>query len=1481
MKVNFIEDCLEGDAASWFDVEQADLQESNPNRKFLYEALVKRFINPEDANITKTELMRLRHSWGKATEYLGKFTHYVKLIGISEDIQLTIMLFQVRPTINHAFSQLPTDKQTLEELKNLLIKYDASKDTYCDEVLERQANYKDKEPLIANLLGIHGSLYSRNPIRKPSRSFASKPKSLPSAQKGKSNSSNSENKSNTPNGNKNSKPSSNNPHSNYLCEEQVKQWNLPNPDPAKYPVVLTTVKPHKGNKQVITSSLLDTGSTTNIIHMDLVKMLGIKTIPSDTVVKVMGGNVLMHYITEEFIVEMNLAPLGSTQGEVRRFKLRCHVTDQLPSSILLGSKFLKTHFFCILTQHDHSFIIKLGPTTTELESNSGLPPCQRKDDFEEVQFIIEIKDSPSDETVLNVNDQNPELTELIKSIPKEYLDLLEAFNEDRAEVLPEHRVYDCSIDLKPNATLYYGPVYPTTPTERQIIKEYVDDMERKGFIRRSRSPAGYPILVHDKKDGGSRICVDYRKLNDQTIKNAYPIPLVLSVFESMKGAQYFTKLDLKSAYNLIRIKEGDEYKTAFRTEFGHYEYLVMPFGLTNAPAVFQSFINDIFNEQINRYVQVYLDDIIIYSKTLEEHIQHVRTVLQLIIDNHLVAKLKKCEFHKSEVEFLGHIISREGIKTDPKKIEAVKNWPIPTTVKEVQSFVGLCNYYRRFISDFSKVAKPLHSLTKKNVNFKWTDECNKSFNLLKELLTSAPVLLCPDHEKPFVVECDASDYAIGGVLSQEGEDKALHPVYYFSRTLNSAELNYSTTEKELLAIRQAFIDWRHLLQGAKYPITVYSDHRNLLFATKPQLLSQRQARWQEYFATFDFRIIYRPGKKNGKADVLSRRPDHLLKVSKELSETSLLQPSQLEGFNDDKECYFAMETNFIDDLKQCYLQDETACQILKDLEVPIQDYPWTLSDGLLVRSKHPEQVYVPNQLRLLVIKLNHDAPTAGHLGVDKTYDILKRNFYWNNMRQDVESFIRSCCVCKAMKSDHHAPYGSMVRIPLPELPWQHLQIDFITDLPSRPRNSTSSFDPSNPNHHQGTIMVTSCYLTKMIHLVGFKHLPTARDTATAFLNHIFKLHGFPLSIVTDRGTQFDSRLWSQLMEFFNIDHRIATTGHHRTIGQVERNNDYVETYLCCFTEQFDDLSWMDHLYLAEFCYNNSIHASTKQPPFLAVYNYQIHSNPQVADLVSSLGLHPLIDSFSHNLADLKHTLEINRNRYLDEKDKHLYPNFKRFKVHDLVWLRKPVNYHPPLAFKLQTRKYGPFKVTGVDESKLNYRLDLSTSPFPRIYPIFHISELEPYYPTPHNLLHNHPNSNEITKILNSRKSGHFYEYLVTFADSSQRWINADIIDKDDYYSKILSDYLTSNSPTPFRTNHSPTTKQHRHISHLRHSHQHRLNFPSTPYPSFTPHFPSTPLFATPPQFPSYATPLYATLPSLPLPSRNTFLNPPSWIRFFL
>jgi len=449
-------------------------------------------------------------------------------------------------------------------------------------------------------------------------------------------------------------------------------------------------------------------------------------------------------------------------------------------------------------------------------------------------------------------------------------------------------------------------------------------------------------------------------------------------------------------------------------------------------------------------------------------------------------------------------------------------------------------------------------------------------------------------------------------------------------------------------------------------------------------------------------------------------------------------------------------------------------------------------DSLQVRKENLEQVYVPQELRKTILQLYHDSEYAGHQGIKKTYDLITRYYYWPHIRKDISAYVKACNICITQKDTTHAKYGRTVRIPLAKLPWQEVEIDFITNLPLKSSNRVDD-GSNNPTEitnttSGGCVMVCSDKLTKMIHLVGFKHLPTARETARAYLRNLFKLHGFPLGITTDRGTQFTSQLWKKLMEFFNVEIHLATTDHHETVGQVERNNAYVETYLRCFVKQFEDEEWMDYLYLAEFCYNNSVHAMTQQAPFTTLYNYQVHCDPRTAELVHSLGSSKIIDSFAHNLANLKHILEINRTRFMDKVDERRIDNLPEIRLLDLVWLKKPSNYHPLPFYKLTTRKYGPYKVIGVDKNKNNYRLDLSNSPFPNMYPVFHISELEPYHTSPTSLETPPSGPDKIIKIIGSRKHNDEYQYLVTKNNYHQDWVPADVIDKNGYYQPLLKEY---------------------------------------------------------------------------------------------
>ncbi|XP_062403850.1 uncharacterized protein LOC134094368 [Sardina pilchardus] len=459
----------------------------------------------------------------------------------------------------------------------------------------------------------------------------------------------------------------------------------------------------------------------------------------------------------------------------------------------------------------------------------------------------------------------------LSRVPSEYHDLSEVFSKERATSLPPHRPYDCAIDLLPGAFPPRGRIFSLASTETKAMEEYITASLEAGIIRPSSSPAGAGFFFVGKKDGGLRPCIDYRGLNKVTVRNRYPLPLMSSAFELLQGATTFTKLDLRNAYHLVRIREGDEWKTAFNTPTGHYEYLVMPFGLTNAPAVFQALINDVLRDWLNKSVFVYLDDILIFSKSLHEHVHQVRLVLQRLLDNNLFVKPEKCEFHVSEVSFLGFILSQGNLCMDPKKTLAVRDWSQPTSVKEVQRFLGFANFYRKFIRGFSSVVAPLTNLTKKQPGpFVWSPEAERAFQTLKVRFTSAPILTLPDPCLPFVVEVDASDLAVGAVLSQRLPDGKLHPCAFLSSRLSPAERNYDVGDRELLAIKMALEEWRHWLEGAQNPFLVWTDHKNLEYVQKAKRLNPRQARWALFFNRFDFVLSYRPGSKNQKPDALSR-----------------------------------------------------------------------------------------------------------------------------------------------------------------------------------------------------------------------------------------------------------------------------------------------------------------------------------------------------------------------------------------------------------------------------------------------------------------------------------------------------------------------------------------------------------------------------------------------------------------------------------
>lgn len=437
--------------------------------------------------------------------------------------------------------------------------------------------------------------------------------------------------------------------------------------------------------------------------------------------------------------------------------------------------------------------------------------------------------------------------------------------------LPPSRGVEHLIELVPGTTPPSKPTYQMSAYELKELKTQLEAAVKKGHVRPSKSPYGAPVIFVKKKDGSLRLCVDYRALNNATVKNKYPLPRMDELFDRVQGAKYFSRIDLISGFYQIRVAEADVEKTAFRTRYGHYEYMVLPMGLTNAPATFMHLMNETFRDYLDDFVLCFLDDVLIYSDTLEEHERHVRLVLERLRKVKLYAKLSKCEFFMKEVEFLGHRIGADGLKVMDGKVVAINEWPIPKKVSDIRSFLGLAGFYRKFIKDFSKIAAPLTELTKDDVTFEWKEEQQRAFDQLKLAAKTAPVLLIADPNLPYVVHTDASGFAVGAVLQQD-QGRGLQPVAYLSKKMLPAETRYPVHEQELLAIIVACTAWRPYLHGTRFK--VMTDHHSLRYFLTQPMLSGRQARWKDRLAEFDFVIEYIEGKTNVVADGLSRRSDH-------------------------------------------------------------------------------------------------------------------------------------------------------------------------------------------------------------------------------------------------------------------------------------------------------------------------------------------------------------------------------------------------------------------------------------------------------------------------------------------------------------------------------------------------------------------------------------------------------------------------------
>ncbi len=634
---------------------------------------------------------------------------------------------------------------------------------------------------------------------------------------------------------------------------------------------------------------------------------------------------------------------------------------------------------------------------------------------------------------------------------------------------------------------------------------------------------------------------DYRRLNSLTVKNQYPLPLIPELIDRLQDAALFTKLDICWGYNNVRIREGDQEKGAFKTNLGLYEPCVMFFGLTNSPSTFQTMMDTIFRDlTATGEVVIYMDDILIATpNNVPHHRQLVHQVLDKLEEHDLFLKPEKCTFKVPEIEYLGLVIGRGRVRMDHVKVQGVDDWQRPKNLKELRGWMGFINFYRRFIKGFSKIARVLNELTKKGVQWEWTEEREEAFQKLKGLICAEPVLLMPRLEQPFELEVDTSNYAIGTTLNQKDEQGRWHPVAYYSTTLSETERNYDIYDKELLAVVKSLRHWRTYLAGAPHQIVIHTDHSNLLYWKEPRKISRRIACEFQELQEYNFVLKHVAGNKNAQADALSRRPDY--DTREEDNDNVTVLPAQVFIHLAGSEAVEEVDTR--SKINMSNLENEETIRGWANTHQLHQEHnTWWKGDALVVAGD--------NNLKRGVISAFHDPPYRRHPGIGNTVALLKQNYWWPNLKKDVEEYVKGCTACQANKINTHHQKPRLFPITTdPEAqPFEVITMDFITKLP-----------PSRG--YDSILTITDHDCTKAALFIPCNETITSEGVAKLYLQHAYPHYGIPKRLITDRGSQFISIFMRNLCQVLGIKQNISSAYHPQTDGQSERSNQWVEQFL--------------------------------------------------------------------------------------------------------------------------------------------------------------------------------------------------------------------------------------------------------------------------------------------------------------------------------
>lgn len=833
--------------------------------------------------------------------------------------------------------------------------------------------------------------------------------------------------------------------------------------------------------------------------------------------------------------------------------------------------------------------------------------------------------------------------------------------------------------------------YPVSPAMQQVINEELDHMLADGIVEPSTSPWSSPILMVKKPNGKHRFCVDFRRLNSVTKKDAYPLPFVNTILDRLRDGHFLSSIDIRAAYWQVKVREKDREKTAFTVPGrGLFQFVRMPFGLHNAPATWQRLIDQVVGVDLEPYCFVYLDDIVICTSDFDQHVEVLEKVFQRLLAAGLVINTEKCEFCRPQLRYLGFVVDELGLRVDPEKVTAILNLQQPRNQKEVRQFLGTCSWYRRFISDFSTRTAPLNKLLRKNQRFEWTDSADQAFMDIKQAIIDAPVLSCPDFEKPFELHTDSSGYGLGCVLMQtiEGNPRV---IAYASKTLNKAQRNYSATERECLAVVWGIEKFRPYLEGTHF--TVVTDHSSLRWLCNLKDPQGRLARWAVRLQPYDYEILHKKGKDHVLPDALSRSP-----LPDKTSALMIDNPA--EPSNDP--WYEAMK--------------------LKVQNEPARFPDWKVQGNRLFKHQAAEfdvangwKLVIPKEKRSSILKECHDDFTSGHQGDARTYHRVNDKYYWPQLRSDVKRYVQKCRICQQAKPAPGKPPGKMGLRHIPSRPWDMISTDLVGPLP----RSTRGFR---------YICMVSDVFTKY---VVVKPIRNAKSNTVAELieSEVFLTYGVPSTILCDNGPEYRGAPFRNLADSYGC--RIFYNARrHPQANPVERYNRTLIAMLKSYVKD-NHKKWDVLLPKLAVALRTSVSESTGFSPASLLFTYGFELNPNRVSFqdeqrrtqqpysratMRKESLESLSRLVHSRMADLS---QKNKLRY-DLRRKEL-----EFSTGDWVWKKNFVQSSQPndISEKLSKRYVGPYRISR-KVSPVTYHLHNEKE---EDIGVWHVSDLKPFF----------------------------------------------------------------------------------------------------------------------------------------------------------